>query len=70
MSWNYRLIERDGLISIHEVYYNESGEPRAWTENPVAPFGETVEDVRECLNMMIQALGKPVLKESHLESGN
>jgi hypothetical protein len=55
MPWTYRLvhhqIEVNGLLdehySIHEVYYDESGNPTSMTEGPVTFIGDTKEEVIE-----------------------
>ncbi|MCI0460317.1 MAG: hypothetical protein L0Z62_25470 [Gemmataceae bacterium] len=72
MTWNYRVIEHDapesdlGNFGIHEVHYDEEGRVTTWTENAVAVAAETVEALGEELDIMRQALAKPVLKESEL----
>lgn len=43
MTWNYRVIENEGMFHIHEVYYNDKGEITAISEDPIAPAGETLE---------------------------
>lgn len=74
MSWNYRVIRRTGgygcgiegkwvSFCIHEVYYTKRGRPKSWSEDPQDPHGETLEELRDCLNMMLAALDKPVLEE-------
>ena len=66
MAWNYRVGKRknhDGtvLFAIHEAYYDENGKPRAITENPTRPQGETFEELqRDIANYQI-ALSKPIL---------
>jgi len=46
---------------IHEVYYDEAGKPKMYTENPMKPFGESVRELRQDLMWMLSALDKPVL---------
>lgn len=57
MTWNYRLIKRGELYTIHEVYGDN------WTSKPCSPGGETVEEVRWSLQKMMKALESPVLVE-------
>lgn len=74
MSWNYRLIEHDnGLVSLHEVYYDKAGEPNGCTAEPVgfSAEGSVEEDgetaVQELYCMLSDALkccAKPVMKMS------
>lgn len=53
------------LYTIHEVHYKERNDkyPRAYTTNPVAPVGDSLEDLRGILEMMLRSLHKPVLTE-------
>ena len=67
MVWNYRIGKRvvKGVIDlsemyyendefgIYEVYYDEDGNIMFTTENPVEPYGETQEELIECLEMML-----------------
>lgn len=34
MSWNYRIIDHRTHFALHEVFYNEAGEVRAWSAEP------------------------------------
>jgi hypothetical protein len=47
--------------AIHEVYYNEKNEPISCTVNPVEPYGETEEELKDCLIRMLAATLKPTL---------
>lgn len=64
--WNYRIFvetDADGYkwYSIHEVYYDELGQPDGWSEY-VDVEGDSVEEVRRTLALMTEALDKPVLR--------
>ena len=51
MSWNYRAMkDGDGLYSVHEVF-----DEKSYT-NEIAPQGETIEDLIEVLEMMLNDL--------------
>lgn len=75
--WNYRVVRKayppaaDGAIEhvlgIHEVYYNDSGEPQMVTEERMGPHGETLDELRTDLTWMIQALDKPVLEYAAID---
>lgn len=75
MFWNHRVIERKiGEITelyVVEVYYQEpdnDGEYPTiigWTQEETV-YGEDIEQIRNTLNWMIEALEKPVLKEEQL----
>lgn len=62
MSWRYRVMqhESDGTepyFAIHEVY----SDPLGWTSMPAKVGGESVEELRDVLDMMSRALAEPVL---------
>ena len=67
MTWDYRLIEDKGIFRIHEVYYNEAGEITAISEDPVAPEGETLEELKDDLEYYFAALKNPVLKKDEIK---
>ena len=50
MNWNYRVVlDKEGALSIREVYYNDDGTPSAYSSNPSEPYGETDDEIRESL---------------------
>jgi hypothetical protein len=71
MGWNYRVmkhIKGDGapphgetFYAIHEVYYNDDGTVRGWTEKKVSPCGETPKEFLGSLMLYQGAVIKPVL---------
>lgn len=65
MHWNHRVVrfvEDETYFGICEVFY-EDGKVMAHTENPVALCGESVEELRETLQHMLDCLDKPILDE-------
>lgn len=70
MTWNHRVMRRtnehgETWYDIHEVYYETDPcgvEKLSWTEDAIAPMGETVDELREELERMLRALDKPVLE--------
>lgn len=71
--WNYRVMEfppeRDDespIRAIHEVYYRDDGQPRAYTVNPADVTSEGLgnEGLALVLDRMREALDKPVLRPS------
>ena len=71
MTWNYQVIKltQHGKTTyrLHEVYYNEGGEIANWTVEPVSVQGETLEEVRAVLTMMLDDVDKrPVLDMEEL----
>jgi hypothetical protein len=66
MHWNHRVVRRvykyEIEYSIHEAYYglNKDDKPSITTES-IAPYGESMAELRETLQRMLKALDKPVL---------
>ena len=73
--WNHRVIrkhhsETDTVTyQVHEVYYQENGAIEGWTENPVAPTGETAEELREDIRYFLRAFRRPILEEKETDEG-
>ena len=65
MSWDYRVVRRmiGGMdtFQIHEVYYREDGAIHTFTEDPVGGFGESLEELKQDLQWMLEACDKEVL---------
>ena len=71
MTWNYRIVRQKGndrlepgqfFYGIHEAYYDRAGQCYAITAEPVAPFGESAQELRQTLLMMkMDATKRPVL---------
>jgi len=67
--WNYRVIKRqersgdEACYQIYEVYYDREGKIELWSDDPVEPAGESLQELREdCLHYSA-ALERPVLVE-------
>ena len=74
-TWEYRVVERItshpqiGEVVWHEiieVYYDDDGKLDA-TSDKICPAGDTVEDLREDLELMLEALDKPVVSYQELK---
>ncbi|MFZ5635707.1 MAG: hypothetical protein ACOY82_03900 [Pseudomonadota bacterium] len=63
MTWNYRVVRGDAGLRIHDVYYDESGNPTARHETPTYVYGDTVEELRSQMMSMLEALDAPVVDE-------
>ena len=68
MSWNHRIVKRsytnpkwDDTYSIHEAHYDEDGPAHSITEEAIVPSGETPEELKEELEMMLKAFDEPIL---------
>ncbi len=73
--WNYRVVRKKHTwhdptqnteqenysYAIHEAYYDDNGYVGAITQEPVAPYGDTVEELRHSWVMMVEAFGQPIL---------
>lgn len=66
--WNYRVIRHQpksgvGFVSyaIHEVHYDDGGNPVAVSENPIRLVSDTPEDLAADLELMEEATRKPTL---------
>lgn len=79
--WNHRVvrktnqfpiteIEGEHEFSIREVYYNDAGEITGITENPVAPWGESEESLRNSIERMRSCFDNPILIEEDIVYGS
>jgi hypothetical protein len=66
MSWDYRIIEDNGMFTIHEVHYNDRDEIISVSEEPMGPSGETLEDLKDDLQYFLDALNSPVLRKDEI----
>jgi hypothetical protein len=60
--WNYRVMQKDGQLAIHEVFYRGDGSVQGYTEDPVFPRAESVEQLVEELKRYAMALERPILQ--------
>ena len=59
--WNYRVLNLQGYLTIHEVHYDADGTPKGCTERPAFPSGETLDELLEDIRRYSTALELPVL---------
>jgi hypothetical protein len=66
MHWNYRVILHDEgqepFVALHEVFYNEAGQPDGWSADPIHVQGDDLTELRDDLIHQLLALTKPVLR--------
>ena len=68
--WNYRIIRKyhkesdSSTYQIHEVYYDDEKMIEGWTQSPVEPMGESLEELSNDIAHFLKAFEKPVLTES------
>ncbi len=69
--WNYRVIEHDTdnpvTFGIHSVHY-EGGEISGYTADPVEALGNSQQDLRGDLELMMKAFELPVLSLRDLKA--
>ena len=80
MSWNHRVIlhkagvlkenpklKWDEYLAIHEVYYNDDGNPRAMTVKPIEIIGgegkDSLFEIKWTQDKKIEALNEPILED-------
>jgi hypothetical protein len=68
LTWDYRVIGRDGEYAIYEVYYDNAGHIEAFSDEPVWPVGESLEELRQDLAHYHHALEQPVLDYQELRA--
>ena len=62
ITWNYRVFrEANGDYIIREVFYKEDGFIIGCTENPVEPWGQSLEELARDIASFKEALTLPVL---------
>jgi len=60
--WHYQLmIHDDGTFAIHEYFHMDDGD--GWTENPVSVTGESIEDLKKSLMLMLGDIDKHGVKD-------
>ena len=77
MTWNYRVISRAypgpgdhetiREYAIHEVYYDDE-KIIGMTEEPSEPYGQDEQELKDSIELMLQAFEKPTLREEDLEN--
>ena len=73
--WNYRVVrterqtkkEQYDIYQLYEVYYDDDGKIEGMTENAMQPYGESLEELKNDLQWMMEALREPVLDMEELE---
>ena len=65
--WHYQLMRHtddngEEYFAIHE-YYQLDGGGGGWTEAPVDVVGDTIEEVKEVLQMMLEDIEKHGVKD-------
>ncbi|NHZ92521.1 hypothetical protein F2P45_26455 [Massilia sp. CCM 8733] len=61
MTWNYRVMDKAGQLAVYSVYYDD-GKVISSSILPEAPSGGTLEELRNCCALYMEALTTPVLE--------
>ncbi len=74
MSWNYRVMKskdgEDDWYQIHEVCYDEYNNVNGWTKNGATVSGNTIDEVRSSLKLMLASLNKEALNQNKEDESN
>ena len=70
MHWNYRVVKTvvNGEVgyAIHEAYYDDGSEPTSITEKPATIYAESLEGLRQELELMTKALDITIIEDPDL----
>ena len=68
--WHYQLMKRNfnGVdnYAIHEYFHLDEGD--SWASDPVEIDGDSIEDVKKMLQMMLDDIEKHGVKDNELET--
>jgi hypothetical protein len=62
MSWNYRVVRTEDGLRIFDVYYDDNGQPVGTHEQPTYIYGASIEELRNQLALIKDALDQPILE--------
>lgn len=64
-TWNHRVMKRvtkyGTYYGVHEVYYDSEGKVDGYTTHPVSVAGESIEEIKQYLEMILNCLDKDIL---------
>jgi hypothetical protein len=78
-TWNHRVVQKrdpnycegsawpENYYEIHEAHYNNNGDLCAITEDAIMPYGETIEELKETLEWMLNACDQPILVDGEID---
>lgn len=73
MSWDYRVVQKriadevEPNLCIVECFYNKKGEITGYTKDAPGLWGDSIEELRQGLKWMEEALDKPILIDGEVE---
>lgn len=67
MTWNYRVMKRKNSggefeFGIYEVYYDENGKVKGWTEDSMTPVCSSSDDLKYEMQVMMGAFEQEALE--------
>jgi len=65
-SWNYRVVKRDDVFAIHEVYY-KGDKIVAISDDSIEPCGESFDELSNDVHLFTLAIKNPVLSYDDIE---
>ena len=70
MYWEYRVVrhhqEEYTWLSVHEIYYYSDGRIMGWIKQPTDLFGESLDELRNCIEDIESSLSKPIMQVEDL----
>jgi len=61
MSWSYRVVKKEDIYGIHEVYYDDDGKPDMCTENSITMDANSADDLEWMIKQFKIAMNQPWL---------
>jgi len=62
MSWNYRVLKKDGALGVYAVYYDDAENIQGWSEHPFSPVAEDLDELKTTLTSMVESLEKEIVE--------
>jgi len=61
MSWSYRVVKKEDIYGIHEVYYDDDSKPDMCTENSITMDANSADDLEWMIKQFKIAMNQPWL---------
>ncbi len=66
--WNYRVVKRNDVFAIHEVYYDGT-KIVAISDDSIKPYGESFDELNNDAHLFTRAIESPVLNYDDVDLG-
>lgn len=60
------MVRGENGLRIFDVYYDDAGRPTSTHDAPTYVYGETLDDLNAQLQLMNEALARPILDETEI----